>query len=95
MSTTINHADAKAILRQKTLLGETYVELTPGTPGSRAIPEGGTLEVTQVSRTVARALALNEDAGSSTPEAKAKAAAPKKTASAGRKKTTAKSSKEA
>src|SRR3954469_7421562 len=25
------HADAKAILRQKTLLGETYVELTPGT----------------------------------------------------------------
>ena len=25
-------ADARAILRQKTLLGETYVELTPGTP---------------------------------------------------------------
>src|SRR5438034_8941137 len=24
------HQDAKAILRQKTLLGETYVELTPG-----------------------------------------------------------------
>ena len=25
-------ADTKAILRQKTLLGETYVELTPGRP---------------------------------------------------------------
>jgi phospholipid/cholesterol/gamma-HCH transport system substrate-binding protein len=31
--------DAKAILRQKTLLGETYVELTPGTDeGSRGAP---------------------------------------------------------
>src|SRR3954451_14392964 len=30
-------ADAKAILRQKTLLGETYVELTPGTPRSPAV----------------------------------------------------------
>ena len=28
-------SDAKAILRQKTLLGETYVELTPGTPTAR------------------------------------------------------------
>ena len=26
------HSDARAILRQKTLLGETYVELTPGNP---------------------------------------------------------------
>ena len=31
--------DAQAILRQKTLLGETYVELTSGTePGERAAP---------------------------------------------------------
>ena len=34
--------DAQAILRQKTLLGETYVELTPGTP-EQTIPEGGRL----------------------------------------------------
>src|SRR3954471_15153009 len=27
-------SDARATLRQKTLLGETYVELTPGTPGA-------------------------------------------------------------
>ena len=37
------HADARAILRQKTLLGETFVEMTPGTPGSRTLPEGGML----------------------------------------------------
>ena len=36
-------SDAKAILRQKTLLGETYVELTPGTPTAKAVPEGGQL----------------------------------------------------
>jgi phospholipid/cholesterol/gamma-HCH transport system substrate-binding protein len=63
-------SDAKAILRQKTLLGETYVELTSGdkatgapvalgpdaqtasagsadSSGVRAIPEGGTLGVSQ------------------------------------------------
>ena len=45
-------ADAKAILRQKTLLGETYVELTPGTRSARAIPEDGTLKSTQISETV-------------------------------------------
>src|SRR3954470_9673974 len=44
--------DAKAILRQKTLLGETYVELTPGRPAAKAIPEGGTLPSSQVSDTV-------------------------------------------
>src|SRR6185436_5541965 len=44
--------DAKAILRQKTLLGETYVELTPGYPGSPKVPEGGTLAVTQVAPSV-------------------------------------------
>jgi phospholipid/cholesterol/gamma-HCH transport system substrate-binding protein len=45
-------ADARAILRQKTLLGETYVELTPGTPGSPPVPEGGKLADGQVSETV-------------------------------------------
>jgi phospholipid/cholesterol/gamma-HCH transport system substrate-binding protein len=45
-------SDARAILRQKTLLGETYVELTPGTRTARKIPEGGTLSPAQVSPTV-------------------------------------------
>jgi len=45
-------SDAKAILRQKTLLGETYVELTPGSPRARKIPEGGMLRASQVSPTV-------------------------------------------
>jgi virulence factor Mce-like protein len=45
-------SDAKAILRQKTLLGETYVELTPGTPKAKAVPEGGRLRTTQISPTV-------------------------------------------
>jgi virulence factor Mce-like protein len=45
--------DTKAILRQKTLLGETYVELTPGN-GRRAgwLPEDGTLPASRVSSTV-------------------------------------------
>jgi phospholipid/cholesterol/gamma-HCH transport system substrate-binding protein len=60
------NSDARAILRQKTLLGETYVELTSGTKSgepvslgssggssgsetaqAHAIPEGGTLGVSQ------------------------------------------------
>jgi virulence factor Mce-like protein len=45
-------SDAKAILRQKTLLGETYVELTPGTPTAKAVPEGGRLGTAQISPTV-------------------------------------------
>jgi phospholipid/cholesterol/gamma-HCH transport system substrate-binding protein len=45
-------ADTRAILRQKTLLGETYVELTPGTGGGRAVPDGGRLDPGQVSPTV-------------------------------------------
>ena len=44
--------DSRAILRQKTLLGETYVELTPGTRTAPKIPEGGRLEATQVAPTV-------------------------------------------
>jgi phospholipid/cholesterol/gamma-HCH transport system substrate-binding protein len=45
-------SDARAILRQKTLLGETYVELTPGSRDADPIPEGGSLAATQVSPTV-------------------------------------------
>ena len=44
--------DSRAILRQKTLLGETYVELTPGTKTAPDIPEGGRLETAQVAPTV-------------------------------------------
>jgi phospholipid/cholesterol/gamma-HCH transport system substrate-binding protein len=44
--------DAKAILRQKTLLGETYVELTPGHDSAGTIPEGGRLASSRVSGTV-------------------------------------------
>ena len=36
-------SNAKAILRQKTLLGETYVELTPGTKGAPFLKEGALL----------------------------------------------------
>ena len=35
--------DTRAILRQKTLLGETYVELTPGTEASGDLADGGFL----------------------------------------------------
>jgi virulence factor Mce-like protein len=45
-------SDARAILRQKTLLGETYVELTPGSHSAKRVKEGGLLPVGNVSRTV-------------------------------------------
>jgi virulence factor Mce-like protein len=41
-------SDARATLRFKTLLGETYVELTTGSPGARAVPEGGRLANRQI-----------------------------------------------
>jgi ABC-type transporter Mla subunit MlaD len=44
--------DARATLRQKTLLGETYVELTPGNKSAGTIPENGVLPAAQVSPTV-------------------------------------------
>src|SRR5215210_5019370 len=44
--------DARAILRQKTLLGETFLELTPGTRTAPNLPEGGTLPNSQVVPTV-------------------------------------------
>jgi virulence factor Mce-like protein len=43
--------DARAILRLKTLLGETYVELTPGSARARAVPEGGRLPDARVAPT--------------------------------------------
>jgi virulence factor Mce-like protein len=44
--------DTQAILRQKTLLGETYVELTPGSPSAPKIPDGGKLARGQIGDTV-------------------------------------------
>src|SRR3954452_965090 len=46
------HANARAILRQKTLLGETYVELTPGTNNAPKIKENGWLGGGQIHKTV-------------------------------------------
>ncbi|HEX8204517.1 MAG TPA: MlaD family protein, partial [Solirubrobacteraceae bacterium] len=43
--------DTKAVLRQKTLLGETYVELTPGDAGGPKVAEDGALDPGQVSQT--------------------------------------------
>jgi virulence factor Mce-like protein len=42
------HRNATAILREKTLLGETYVQLTPGSRNSPALADGGTLSTSQV-----------------------------------------------
>ncbi len=42
------HKDARAILREKTILGETYVELSPGTSHSPAVADGGLLPRGQV-----------------------------------------------
>lgn len=41
-------SDAHAILRQKTLLGETYIELSTGTPKAPWLAEGDTLDQGQV-----------------------------------------------
>ncbi|MEA2663748.1 MAG: phospholipid/cholesterol/gamma-HCH transport system substrate-binding protein [Candidatus Eremiobacteraeota bacterium] len=43
--------DARAILRSKTLLGETFVELTPGSRTAPKLEEGARLPVRQVART--------------------------------------------
>jgi phospholipid/cholesterol/gamma-HCH transport system substrate-binding protein len=45
-------SDTKAILRQKTLLGETYVELTPGTRTAKKLADGELLARSQVEPTV-------------------------------------------
>jgi virulence factor Mce-like protein len=44
--------DTRAVLRQKTLLGETYVELSPGTRSGGMVDDGGRLAAGQVSETV-------------------------------------------
>ena len=45
-------SNAKVILRQKTLLGETYLEITPGTPGAPAVKDGGFLKASRVKPSV-------------------------------------------
>jgi phospholipid/cholesterol/gamma-HCH transport system substrate-binding protein len=45
-------ADTRAILRQKSLLGETYIELTPGSSRAPTLPDGGTLPPGQIAPTV-------------------------------------------
>src|SRR5215208_7823567 len=44
--------DTKAILRQKTLIGETFVELAPGSPSAEKLEEGETLDPGHVEPTV-------------------------------------------
>jgi virulence factor Mce-like protein len=46
------HTDARAMLREKTILGETYVQLTPGTPGTPYLRDDGLLGRGNVSNTV-------------------------------------------
>src|SRR5664280_2233380 len=45
-------ASTHAILRQKTLLGETYVQLIPESQGGRYLPDGGQLADSQVEPSV-------------------------------------------
>lgn len=44
--------DARVMLRQKTILGETYVELTPGRPNTQNLPDNGKLPVANIAPTV-------------------------------------------
>src|SRR5688500_2042359 len=46
------NADARVIQRQKTILGEKYLEITRGTPGSEQVKEGGRLPDAAVENTV-------------------------------------------
>lgn len=46
-------SDTRAILRAKSLLGETYIELSPGSRTAPPLPDGGTLPHSQVAPTVA------------------------------------------
>ena len=46
------HRDATAILRTKTMLGETYVQITPGSRNSPLLPDGGTLPSSHVQNAV-------------------------------------------
>jgi phospholipid/cholesterol/gamma-HCH transport system substrate-binding protein len=46
------HKDASAILREKTILGETYVQLNPGTANSPILPDDGLLARSNVQNAV-------------------------------------------
>ena len=46
------HKDARAILRTKTIAGEVYIQLTPGTAHSATLPDGGLLPRGQVANAV-------------------------------------------
>ncbi|HEY8626236.1 MAG TPA: MlaD family protein [Solirubrobacteraceae bacterium] len=46
------HKDAQAILREKTILGETYVQLNPGTANSPTLPDNGLLARSNVQNAV-------------------------------------------
>ena len=45
-------ADTRAVLRTKTLLGETYIELTPGSKDGPKLADGGTLPNAQIAESV-------------------------------------------
>lgn len=45
-------SDTRAILRAKSLLGQIYIELTPGSADAPKLPEGGTLRASQVQEAV-------------------------------------------
>jgi phospholipid/cholesterol/gamma-HCH transport system substrate-binding protein len=51
--------DTHAILRQKTLLGEGFIELSPGTGSGAKLPDGGTIPSSHVQRAVALDQVLN------------------------------------
>ncbi len=46
------HRDARALLRAKTILGEAYVALSPGSPAAAPLPDGGQLALGRVDDTV-------------------------------------------
>jgi phospholipid/cholesterol/gamma-HCH transport system substrate-binding protein len=46
------HKNASAILREKTILGETYVEISPGTANSPTLPDNGLLARSNVQNAV-------------------------------------------
>ncbi len=45
-------ADTRAVLRQKTLLGEAYIELSPGSRTAKPLPDGATLAQTAIAPSV-------------------------------------------
>jgi virulence factor Mce-like protein len=53
-------SDTRAVLRQKTLLGEAYIELSPGTGSGPKLPDGGTIPASHVGK----AQALDQVLGS-------------------------------